>query len=379
LPEVRQVTDQRDGLRFSRAAVAVWPEKRRHLERVEQIGVQHVASDELGHRLLVGERARKVDERIDGADDTAEYVKRIGVLAGAVAHDARLGPELVCLGYLGQSDLHTEIVQFLVCAGAEQHAVVTQDVKLLGVDHLGFGQQDDLSAGVEFLGDRLLYIEPSCGVGVVGVERHRAANDLRCLFEDIHLRHGGLRRRPWRLDEPVQIVDRMAGSEEVVHADLVSVGLRQVDRIDGRAAALQMLDQAPHGELHLGLGHHVRVVDDVYMAALERHIVPVGEQRRATLCIAALPVPDTEEGDGAEAARGEGVGFLLPLGDPEIHGGVAEISLAGRRAVNARARALGSLVLENAARAVPGGHGARVVRAVNEERWLGAVRRVERE
>ena len=109
----------------------------------------------------------------------------------------------------------------------------------------------------------------------------------------------------------------------VVHADLAALPAGQIDGVDVRALALQVLGQPLQGQAHLRLGHHVRVKDEIDDAIIERDVVPVGEKDGAAGIVAPLEIPDAEQGDGAEPLAGERVRLLLALGHPERLAGSA--------------------------------------------------------
>ena len=77
--------------------------------------------------------------------------------------------------------------------------------------------------------------------------------------------------------QTLQCFDGAARDNVVVHAlFLASFPVRQVHDVDLRSASLQERHQFLQGGLDVGLGHYVRVEDDVDQSPMELYVLPFG-------------------------------------------------------------------------------------------------------
>jgi hypothetical protein len=148
--------------------------------------------------------------------------------------------------------------------------------------------------------------------------------------------------------------------EEIVHAvprheivvDALLLAAFAVGKIDdvyfGSAGFQEGLEPA-QGMLHWGLHHDVGVEDYVHTPPVERDVFPLRQGCPSAMLIGPTPVPDYEQGRGAQPTGREGVTLLDSLGDPERDGRVAQLAAHGRMHVDRHARAAGRLVLDRLA------------------------------
>jgi len=178
--DVAQVGHLGDGVEedgLAGAALAAGPEVADDVEGVEEPGGQDKAGDEFGHCTLVGEGAVKVQEAGDDAGDTVEDVEGIRPVAGAVGLEAVGGPGAGGGRHFGQGDVEAEGIEGLVAGGAEEGAVVAEDVEAeAGFDEGGIAG-DEGTIFVAAVGGSGAGVEPGGGVGVAGDEGEGAAHD----------------------------------------------------------------------------------------------------------------------------------------------------------------------------------------------------------
>ncbi len=208
-------------------------------------------------------------------------------------------------------------------------------------------ERDDPSVLPPLLPHRLLVVERDDGVGdaVVEVERPDEAVG-RHLPTDLGRER--LQRRTIRLvDEALQ--GRLAVPHEVVvdpHLRAVAER-RQVDIAGCAALAPDVLGEPLQRLAHRRLGHDVAVEDDGDVPpAVERDVVPLGQEGDPAVGILALEAPDARERDGAEAVGGEGIALLDALSDRERRRRVSKGATAARRHVQLEGRAERIDVLE---------------------------------
>jgi hypothetical protein len=103
----------------------------------------------------------------------------------------------------------------------------------------------------------------------------------------------------------------------VVHTDLVAVFVWQVDRRDVRTLSLQVLRKPYHRTLDGRLRHHVAIKDDAHIAAIQRDIIPIIQERHAAEVVLALKAVHAQHGHSAPPMRGERVRLLLTFGNPQ--------------------------------------------------------------
>ena len=133
------------------------------------------------------------------------------------------------------------------------------------------------------------------------------------------------------------------GDQPIVHACFAIAGRRQVDVVDVGLAAFQMVSQSLQRLPRPVVAHHISIKDQIHRPVVQGDVVQVVGN---VVLVAVLPVPDAGQGDGARAARDQGVSLLLPVGEKQGDGRIRQLRSAERRAICLHRLALWNLILD---------------------------------
>src|SRR5260221_295539 len=98
----------------------------------------------------------------------------------------------------------------------------------------------------------------------------------------------------------------------------------EVDHLHPRVPGFEERLKAREREVNARLRHHIVVEGQVDLTVVERDRLPIGERDSSPVLICAAPIPDAEQGNGAEALRNSGVGLPSPLSNEERFSGIVD-------------------------------------------------------